>query len=208
MAITTFSELKTAIADTLNRADLTTTIPNFITMCEAKGNRILRTRDQRTRNAAFTISSEYTAVPGTFREAVKVKLTTSAPTQPLTYSTPEEMDIKSAERWDSTGEPIWYTIEGGYLRVNPTPDTTYTAELVYYAALTALSDGNTSNWLLSKHPDAYLYGSLVHSAPYLKDDDRIGIWAGLFDAIIQDILLEDQRSSVGQRIAVRGRSIG
>jgi len=61
---------------------------------------------------------------------------------------------------------------------------------------------------LSKHPDAYLYGSLVHSAPYLKDDDRIGIWAGLFDAIIQDILLEDQRSSVGQRIAVRGRSIG
>ena len=125
MAITTFSELKTAIADTLNRADLTTTIPNFITMCEAKGNRILRTRDQRTRNAAFTISSESTAVPGTFREAVKVKLTTSAPTQPLTYCTPEEMDIKSAERWDSTGEPIWYTIEGGYLRVNPTPDTTY-----------------------------------------------------------------------------------
>lgn len=208
MAITTFSELKTAIADTLNRSDLTSVIPNFIVMCEAKCNRILRTRDQRTRNAAVSISSEYTAVPAAFRQAVKLKITSSSPTEPLAFITPEEMDIKAAERVDATGLPIWYTIEGGYLRVNPAPDTTYTAELVYYAGLTALSDSNTSNWLLSKHPDAYLYGSLVHSAPYLKDDERIAIWAGLFDAIISDINLEDQRSSASARIAVRGRAIG
>lgn len=208
MAITTFSELKTAIADTLNRSDLTSTIPNFIALCEANCSRVLRTRDQRTRNTSYTISGEYTAVPATLREVVKLKITSTSPSRPLGYRTPEQMDDESSADADVAGEPNWYTIEGGYLRVQPAPGTSYTAELVYYAGLTALSDSNTYNWLLTKHPDAYLYGSLIHSAPYLKDDERIAIWGALFDAAIKNIEMEDQRGSVGQKLAAYGRVIG
>lgn len=208
MSISTFSELKTAIADTLNRQDLTATIPNFITLCESRCNRTLRTRDMRTRNAAYSISTALTALPAACREVVKVRLTSTSPSKPLKYRTPEDADMLLEEIGDVTGEPDWYTIEGGYLEVVRPPGTTYTAELVYYANLTALSDAAPSNWLLSKHPDAYLYGSLVHSAPYLKDDERLGIWAGLFDSIISDIRLEDERSNYGSTPVNYGRAIG
>ena len=42
MAITTYDELKTSVADFLNRDDLTSVIPDFITMAEADLNRNVR----------------------------------------------------------------------------------------------------------------------------------------------------------------------
>ena len=39
MPITTYSELQQAIADWMNRADLSATIPNFIANAEARLNR-------------------------------------------------------------------------------------------------------------------------------------------------------------------------
>ena len=75
----------------------------------------------------------------------------------------------------------------GELEVYPTPDGDYTVELYYYSRIPELSDSNTTNWLLEYFPDAYLYGSLVHSAPYLKDDARLTIWAALYQSAIDAI---------------------
>jgi len=44
MALTTYSELKTSIADWLNRSDLTTQIADFIALTEADFNSKLRVR--------------------------------------------------------------------------------------------------------------------------------------------------------------------
>jgi hypothetical protein len=69
-----------------------------------------------------------------------------------------------------------YALTAGGIELYPTPDLTYNASLVYYACVPTLSASNTTNWLLTEAPDVYLYGSLVHSAPYLKDDARAQIW--------------------------------
>ena len=61
----------------------------------------------------------------------------------------------------------------------------------------ALSDSNASNWLLNYYADAYLYGSLVHSAPYLKDDARATVWAALYQSAIDAINAESERSKFG-----------
>ncbi len=56
--------------------------------------------------------------------------------------------------------------------------------MIYRKVVPALSDANTSNWLLACAPDAYLYGALLESAPYIKDDERIAVWtAGLVSVI-------------------------
>ena len=75
----------------------------------------------------------------------------------------------------------------------PVPDSEYTREIVYYQALPALAD-NTTNWLLDSHPDIYLYGSLMQSAPYLQADERIGVWAGKFQQILEQLKTSDEKA--------------
>jgi hypothetical protein len=82
---------------------------------------------------------------------------------------------------------VYYSIVGDTLEVVPVPDASYTAELTYYKKITALSDEDITNWLLSYHPDVYLYGTLMQSAPYLKDDQRIPVWGSLYRQYLADV---------------------
>ena len=70
----------------------------------------------------------------------------------------------------------------------PIPDAAYTGTLAYWTKLTPLSDAASSNWVLATHPDVYLYGTLVQSAPYLMDDARLSVWGGLFTTALEDML--------------------
>ena len=71
---------------------------------------------------------------------------------------------------------------------------------------TGNNNGNQTNWLLTNYPDAYLYGALLHSAPYLQEDSRIQTWAALYQKAISDINSESERSKTsasGRRIKIR-----
>jgi hypothetical protein len=97
-------------------------------------------------------------------------------------------------------------MSGGEFEVSPTPDEAYTADLLYYGTIAALSDSNTSNWLLTYHPDAYLYTALVHSAPYLNEDQRATTWAALSQAAVDAINLSSDQSrfsGTGLRMKIR-----
>jgi hypothetical protein len=59
--------------------------------------------------------------------------------------------------------------------------------MIYRANLPPLSAANESNWLLAFAPDAYLYGVLMEAAPYLADDDRIGVWAAGVQSAFADL---------------------
>jgi hypothetical protein len=70
--------------------------------------------------------------------------------------------------------------------------------------LDKLSVSNASNWILARHPDVYLYGSLLQAAPYLRDDERVGLWAPLYAQAIEDMLIQDSRAAVSQgRVAMK-----
>ena len=185
MALTTYAELKASIADFLNRDDLTSAIPDFITLAEADMQRRVKHWRQEKRSTA-ELDTQYSAIPADFLEAIRFYIT-SNDTSPLELISQSEMLDRRYRNADTTGKPHYYAITAGEIEVYPTPDSTYTAELYYYARTTALSDSNTTNWLLTYFPDAYLYGSLVHSAPYLKDDPRIQVWAALYQSAIDGI---------------------
>lgn len=206
MALDTFSGLKTTISDYLNRDDLTSIIPSFITLAEAKFNRKLRVR-QMVKRATATLDTQYFAFPSDFLQAKEFQLNTN-PITYLQYVTQNQGDYGSSNQFISAGKPQFYTIIGTQIEVIPTPDASYTGELTYYGKITALSDSNTSNWLLAYAPDLYLYGALVEATPYLKDDERLGTWSTLYTNSLGDIEVADQRASVSSTPIVRARSLG
>lgn len=207
MALTTYAELKTSIGDWLNRSDLTSVIPDFISLAEAQVERTLRTRQMIVRaNASF--DAQYGAVPSDFLETKSLKLTSTNPQTPLEFLSIDALDQKAAE-YTASGRPRFFGIVGGQLRIVPTPDSTYTTELTYYAKLSKLSTSNTSNWLLSSSPDIYLYGSLLQAAPYLQDDARIQTWATLYERALNDLQTADDRgASSGGALLTRTKTFG
>lgn len=206
MAIDSYSTLKSSIADFLNRSDLTSVIPTFISLSEAKFNRTLRVR-QMIKRATATIDTQFFAMPADFLEAKSFVLNTN----PLTYVEYATQDFLQKQRQDvyiTSGKPALFGVVGTQFETVPTPDTNYTGELTYYAKIESLSDTTTSNWLLAYAPDLYLYGALVQAAPYLRDDERISVWGQFYTAAMEDIVVADQRASVATTPIVRARSLG
>ena len=189
MALSNYTELQASVADFLNRSDLTSVIPDFITLSEADFNRSIRVREMSVRTRA-PIDGQYLQLPPDFLEMRNIELLTD-PVTPLAYKNLQNLDIHRAA--DSTGKPLYYSIMQNNVEFAPVPDGDYTVEVVYYQKVPALAV-NSTNWLLDNHPDAYLYGSLMHSAPYLHADERVGLWAGKYSQIIQQIKTSDENA--------------
>ena len=157
--------------------------------------------------ATASMDTEYSAVPADFLECRTIKLNTN-PVQPLQFETVDSMDTLKTQ-YAATGRPQYFSIVGGQIRVLPVPDTTYTAELIYFAKLTKLSSTNATNWLLTSSPDVYLYGALLQGAPYLQNDERIQTWATLYERGLNDLKIADDRGSTsGGALLARTNTFG
>ena len=204
MAITTYAELKTAITDFLNRDDLDSAAGTFISLAEADLQRRIRHWRMEKRSTA-EIDTQYSAIPADFAEVIRFYVT-SGDTKPLELISQAELLDRKRKNLNTSGSPSYYAITAGEIEVYPVPDGTYTAELYYFSRIEELSDSNTSNWLLDYYKDAYLYGSLVHSAPYLKDEARIQTWAALYQNAVDAINMESEKSKFGgsgRRLKIR-----
>ncbi len=201
MAITTYSELQTAVANWLDRSDLTSRIPEFITLAEARFNRVLRAPDMLTRNDSFTVDSQYETLPSGFLEANRVVLLTS-PVATLTYVTPEELaDMRAGVT--SAGKPAFYTVAGENFEFLPTPAQAYTASVLYYARLTAVA--TSFNWLATSHPDIYLFGALCEAEPYIHADERLVLWEARLGKALAELTTMNDRKRIGGTPAPRVR---
>jgi hypothetical protein len=200
----TYAELKSAIADFLNRQDLTSVIPTFVKFCESDIAKRLRHRKMLQR-ATATLDTQYTELPDGFLEAKNIHVNADY-VQPLEFVTLEHADLLRQGIYSAVGKPRVYTIVGETIEVVPIPDTSYTLELAYYKTLDALSADADTNWLLENHPEVYVYGSLVHSAPYLKDDPRIPTWVGLYEQALTGLQADSDKADFsGSFLKMRAR---
>ena len=191
MAISTYAELKTAIAGWLDREDLTNIIPDFIALTESRHRRDFKIRRMETRVTASTVAdTEYYSLPDNYVAMRNIQLNTDPKTS-LEYLTPEIMD--RVRGGSSTGKPKAYSIIGNNFQLRPIPDSVYEIEMLYYKYFTPLSDSNTTNDMLTYHPDIYLYGALVEAEPYLQNDKRLQTWASLYDRAKKDFKDTNER---------------
>ena len=206
MALSNYTGLKASIADFLNRDDLTSVIPDFVSLAEAQINRDIRHWKMEARSSGQQDpADEYMQIPADWVETIRLHLTGTG-TSVVNLVSRDAMADKRAAQENAAGTPRMYTHANGQFQLFPTPDATTNFELLYYQKIPSLIT-NTDNWLLLEAPDVYLYGALLHSAPYLAEDARLAVWAQLYSAAIQRLnqTSEDAMfSGSGLTLKVRG----
>ena len=194
MAIGTYAELQTAVANWLDRDDLTDRIPEFIALAEAKMNRVLRISLMENISTAISTvagTRDY-SLPTGFTGMKEFHLTTS-PLTPLSYITTEMMSRVWAG--STTGRPQAFTLfsDAGTrkIKLGPAPDVAYTTSMLYLKKIDNLSTTNPTETMLAENPDIYLYGALLEAEPFLMNDARVQLWAGMLERVAQDLQNRD-----------------
>lgn len=174
MALATYTDLQTSIANWLNRTDMAAVIPDLITLAEARIARDLRLRSQVNSATITTIAgAQGASLPTGWLEFENVTVVSSPDIQ-LNYVNIQHLDTKYPKN-SRSGTPVVYSIEGQQILFGPVPDSAYSVSVLYYKRLDPLSTTPT-NWLLTNHPGVYLWAALAESAPFLKDDERALVW--------------------------------
>jgi len=193
MAISNYGELKTAVANWLDRADLTSRIPEFIAMAETSihygvetgvaSSEPLRIRGMET-SSDITITTGTGSLPTGFLQARRVYLDGS-PVRQLEFISPLEFWKRRGS--SEAGKPAGYTFEGDSLLTLPTTDTSYTVKLLYYKAFTALSGDSDTNWLFTNAPAVYLNMTLYEAWSFIGDEAKaigfLGRAAGVINSL-------------------------
>ena len=191
MAIGTYAELQTAVANWLDRSDLDDRIPEFIALAEARMNRLLRLRLMENKYTASTVAAQRNyALPTGYVQMRNFQINVT-PVRPLQYVTPEVYD----RIWggSSSGTPEVYTIMTNEVQLGPKPDSIMTMEMLFYKRVTALSGSNTTEQMLTENPDIYLYGALMEAEPFIMNDERVGLWAQGFSQAVQALQEQDNK---------------
>jgi hypothetical protein len=187
MAITTYAQLKSAVASWAHRTNISdSVVSDFVTLAEAEFNRALRCVQQETRDT-LSVTSRYTALPTDFLEMRRIEYDNS-PVYPLNSMTPYQQT--AYRQTEPSGVPLYYSIVGTDLEVVPT-QSSVTLDILYYAKIPALSDSNTTNWLLTAYPDLYLSECLRQVAIYTKDDASVARYGQQVADAIQTIKRND-----------------
>ncbi|MBX5143208.1 hypothetical protein HJB79_31360 [Rhizobium lentis] len=203
-----YTSLQTAVLNWSARSDAATTaeVPNFITFATDSFNHgipdrqvaPLRVRDMETL-ASITMTDGVGSLPADYLQYKTARSMASIP-NPLAYATDSYTNAAYAD--GAAGLPQTFSITGSTIYVFPTSGDD--VDLVYYAAIPALSVSNTTNWLLTKLPMLYLHASLMHLAMFVKDDALLARSQAIVTATIDGLNLTNELSTyakVGTRMS-------
>ena len=190
MSITTYDELKTAIADWSHRIDLTSKLSDFISLAESRINRNILFNEQEIETPlTATVGSRYIALPAGFIAPIELWNTYFLTRDKVQFVPVDTIPVDLT----SQNEPEYWTIDGSNIAFDVDCDVAYTFDF-RYRGTDNLSDSNTTNWLLTNHPDVYLYASLMEVAGYIRDMEQLAVWKQGFDIAIQEVLNKEHRT--------------
>lgn len=206
MAISTYSELKQAIQDWMDRSDISGNTADMITLAEASLNRLLKTVETDV-TLTGTINSRSISI-STYKVTYPIALFINDPTR---YT-----EIELVQRVDGSfpyasiaGYPSNWAIDGTNIDFNCLLDQAYTFRFRYVGRF-ALSDAAPTNELLTNHPDIYLSACIVWGGLYVADDAVIARYAGPLTEFVRERkrLEEENRRgklTVDPALAIIGR---
>lgn len=200
-AFTSYDNLKTNIADYLARSDLNDKIPMFVALAEKRLNRDLRLR-QTLQQSTYTLESGFQVpTPSDFLEMKDIHIDAN-PIINLNFKTVSQ--FYRLDNVSGSGNPVNYTLVSNNFVLAPRPTGSSTINMTYYKIPKALSDTNASNEYLDVCPDLLLYASLVESAPFLMNDERLTTWEALYTRGLTSITKSDEQSEFpAQPLAVQ-----
>lgn len=174
MPLSTYAELKTAVADWLKRGGVTgiastaDIIPDFITIGEEEIFRRLRIRPMEASGTLTCVAGTSTVALPTRFKSFKWLYVAGDPKVKLEYASGERIYTDYAG--STTGKPKLFSYSGDNLLLGPTPDSAYTLNYLAYIAPLPLSGSQTTNTLFPAYPTSYLYAALKAAYDFLEDE--------------------------------------
>jgi len=192
MSLANYTDLQASVADWLHRVDLTSLVPDFIALAESKLNDVLRLRMMETTTALVTVASQdYAPLPAGYLEPIACYIDWGAGKVPLTKRDADALPFSTTD-----AAPDYWAIDGANVRfAAPISSTSaYTISLRHYGALAIATPNTAATWLLTNHPDVYLYGSLLAATPYILGDKRLPVWGALHRDAMKSLQNKEKRS--------------
>ncbi|MDP3937083.1 MAG: hypothetical protein Q8R92_03000 [Deltaproteobacteria bacterium] len=172
MAITSLSELKTAVQNwNSGRADTTFTdrLDEFVSLAESRLNVELAVRTAEVDTSlAGTLDSREIALPSDFLEPVALFLTTFGERERLAPIVAGNYELGT-----TSGTPSAWMINGSNIDLDKPCDQAHTFSFRYRKKLFDLATTDP-NWLLTNHPNVYLFAVLAEAANW-EDDDAVAL---------------------------------
>jgi hypothetical protein len=189
MAITTYAQLKTALADWSNRSDLTSYLGDFITLAEARLNDMLLLKNMESEESlTLTQDQNYVTLPTGYVSDIALWLIVDGERVLLDKVLPEQLPYHT----DST-QPQRWAIDGANIRFDCPAGEAYSAKFRMVKA-SNLSDSVTTNYLLTKRPDVYLAACLVELARFIDDINMYEKWESKFLSSTAELKAAENRS--------------
>lgn len=196
MALSTNADLQAAIADWLNRSDLSAQIPDFLTLAQLKINRRLSIVEQEILTEITPVAQATTLPVGT-KFVVSVSDSNGRRVEPVSMS--EILDYAAL-----SGSVTRYSVSGDKIYFAPTPASDNTdAFSVLYSADKDLNGGDSGPVLLQ---DIYLNAALQEAYVYLKDDGRVNYFKQMVDEGIANVQARRSKQGIG-RARIKDESI-
>lgn len=183
--ISNYSQLKTAIANFMHRTDLDSNLPTFIQLAEKRITNIIKSGQLENLHTTYTVAAQETIDLPADYTALKSIVIKTIPQKQLTLR-PAHI-INQYNQMQVTGRPEFYCIELDKIKLSPIPDAAYQIDIVSFDRLDALSDTNTTNWVLEQYPYLYLYASLVEASIFTNDVELIELYQSKYNQAIEDI---------------------
>jgi hypothetical protein len=132
--------------------------------------------------------------PDRWRETISINYGAGAALNQRTQLFPRVMEY-CRMYWPNealTAPPLYYS-DYNYQNwlITPTPDQAYPFEIIYYEQPILLDATTQTNWLTEYIPQTLRYRTLLECTPFLKNDERIPVWQGMYDQSIAAITGED-----------------
>ncbi len=196
MSLTTYSSLKSAIADWAHRSDLTTQIPDFIALAEKRIKSMADVRGGELETTlACTISSQYIALPSNFKSPIALWISDINPREQLQQVLPQTLPVNT-----TPNRPMYWAIDGANIKFQCPANQAYPIDLRYEAVF-ELSDANPTNYVLTNYADVYLFGALVEVASYTANDQALSKWEAKFQTAVQ--WMGNQEASNNAQVPLR-----
>jgi hypothetical protein len=203
-SVMTYDSLVSDIQQYLERSDDATVaqIPRFVMLAEQViASQIKFLGNLTVNTSAMVVASDTISKPARWHKTVSINITVGGVRNPVLLRKYEYLR-EYAPNPATLGLPKFYA-DYDYTNwlVAPTPDVAYNFEVLYYERVQPLDSSNQTNWFTIYAPQALLYGSLLQAMPFLKNDERMGMWQQQYDLIINTLKQEDM-TRLGDRQTV------
>ena len=182
MALATYDDLKTAVANWSHRNDLLPVMDDLVLSAEAYIFQHVRARSMETALSA-TVVGITAAVPSDYLGMRHAYMTIGGRRYTVETTTPDYIGKKYPA--SQSGIPAYAAVDRGSFVFGPSPSNGQVLEGTYYAKPAALA--SAVNAIFTECAPLYLFATLAELEPYTENDARVPLWIAKRDELIRGV---------------------